>query len=104
MEQPYIQMPGATITPAELTIARAQTVANAVEANPYTQLVECYKLTDDVEFIIFEAQIELGQRRVNDIQGLERIAVRFERADIAPPEVLALRADFPKVPHLNLRE
>ncbi len=41
---------------------------------------------------------------MHDVRRKERIAVTFKPADNWYPEVVALRADFPKVPHTNLRD
>ena len=48
--------------------------------------------------------LEVGQEPVNDIHPVERVALLFSSADESYPEILALRADFPQVTHLNLRE
>lgn len=103
MQETFISMPGSLISTSELTISQAQDIVNAIQYNPYTQLITCHRLSEYVEIVIFDTQVELGQHRINDIRGSERIAVRFESNDVVPPEVLALRFDFPKVPHLNLR-
>ena len=55
------------------------------------------------DLVVFDVKVELGQVRVYPIRRTERIAVAFDRADNLMPEVLALRADFPRVPHVNLR-
>ena len=39
---------------------------------------------------------------MNDIRPVERLAALFEAGDDKPPEIVALREDFPSVPHLNL--
>ena len=56
------------------------------------------------ETLVIEVEVELPQRnRIHDIRRFERVAVIFDPTDELVPEVLALRADFPHVPHLNLR-
>ncbi len=52
---------------------------------------------------MFEVDVELGQIHTHPIQHRERLVAIFPRDDATIPEVLSLRADFPSVPHLNLR-
>ena len=55
------------------------------------------------EAVIFDIETEIGQKCIHDIKHRERIAVLFSNKDELP-EVQALRKDFPRVPHLMLRE
>jgi hypothetical protein len=71
--------------------------------NPFITLIETKCQEDGTEVIIFDAEVELGQRVFNDIRPIERVALLFNGFDIDFPEVLVLRRDFPRVPHLNLR-
>jgi integrative and conjugative element protein (TIGR02256 family) len=82
--------------------ARAFRAALADGTNDYARLIEC-RANSEAESIIFEVDVELSQIRRHPIQHRERLAAVFSRADQATPEVLALRKDFPSVPHLNLR-
>ena len=53
--------------------------------------------------MIFEVEVERSQKVVYDIHRKEKIAVVFFSDEHVFPEVLALRKEFPLVPHLNLR-
>jgi hypothetical protein len=73
---------------------------------PYVSLVDCFStnLAGVVsESIVLDVVVERPQRPINDIRHQERVAVVFEGADRFIPELLALRRDFPWVPHVNLR-
>jgi hypothetical protein len=54
--------------------------------------------------VVLDVDVERPQILAADIRREERLAVTFDPADMAPPEVLALRADFPMVLHINQRE
>lgn len=55
-----------------------------------------------VETIILELDVQVPQLTAHAILGKEAVAIRFRPNDAGVPEVLALRPDFPSVPHLNL--
>jgi hypothetical protein len=55
------------------------------------------------ETVVVDLEVERPQERVHDIRRVERIAIRFAAEDNWYPEVLALRPDFPRVPHINIR-
>ena len=102
-----LSAPGELITRKELTVRRAREVAHLVASvtPPYTRLVEC-RHRDEVfegDVLVLDVEVELPQRPLCDIQRRELIAVTFKSDDRTYPEVEALRADFPQVPHLNLR-
>ena len=103
MNEKFFEVDGETISPAELRIPKASDFAKAVKSSEYACLVECRQTTSGAEIIVFDADVEVGQITVHDIRCLERIAVEFEVSDTMMPEVLALRCDFPLVPHINLR-
>jgi len=100
----YVSIVGTVVSADTLTIPKASELGRLLRdgAIEYATLVDC-RSRDDVEVVVFDARVELGQLRVNPIQRHERIAVEFDRADARMPEVLALREDFPAVPHVNLR-
>jgi proteasome lid subunit RPN8/RPN11 len=89
-------------------VRRAQELAVALRAGriPFASFLECRRLAQapHAEVIVFEVEVERAQHVHNDIRRIERIAVQFDPADQQVPEVLALRPDFPRVLHLNLRE
>jgi integrative and conjugative element protein (TIGR02256 family) len=72
--------------------------------NPHAGLVEVRRTAEEHEVVVFEVEVEVSQVRRFDIQPRERLAVIFGKAEELNPEVLALRKDFPYVPHLNPRD
>lgn len=102
MGSEYCEIEGEVVAQDKLRIERAKLFVNAVEASDFTHLIECRQTTFGDEVIIFNAEAEIGQIIKHDIKYLERIAVRFDASDDAMPEVLALRCNFPSVPHINL--
>ena len=103
MEQEFCEIESEVVSTDNLKISRAEAFAKAVKTATYARLIECRRTTFSSEIIVFDAEVEVGQKNVHDIRCLERIAVKFEDSDTTMPEVLALRCDFPLVPHLNLR-
>lgn len=107
MADEYLQSPGEEISVIELRIPKAQEiVATIPKLSPYYTLREVRRISDkdDSEVVVFDTEVEIGQRTFYDIRNTERIAVIFPQTDDKFPEVLALRESFPKVPHINLRE
>jgi hypothetical protein len=93
------------IAVAELKGRRARVLATAIATFPFVSVVCCRRVSKlGAEAVIFEVEVERGQFVVHDIRSTEVVAVIFPVEDTAFPEVLALRQDFPLVPHLNLRE
>jgi proteasome lid subunit RPN8/RPN11 len=90
---------------SKLATSRARDVAQAAIRLPYVRLLQCRTAdTPQIDYVIVELEIELPQYPVNDIRRFEVCAIAFPSGAGASPEVLALREDFPQVPHLNLRE
>lgn len=95
------------VTPAQLRGIKARDLALILESGvlPYVKLVECKAIPGDrYETVILEIHVEVGQHPVHDVRRIEPIAIRFDVQDEVGPEILALREDFPQVPHLNIRE
>lgn len=69
----------------------------------FAELVEC-RLSERCDTVVFEVDVPVPQLPVYAIEKKERIAVHFDLEDRAAPEVLAIREDFPLVPHRNIRE
>lgn len=100
----YLKAHGELIDKNNLKIDKAIEVVHALEKLNYFSFLECRKRNfDSAEIVVFDSEIEIGQKTVHDIRKIERLAVIFDPTDKTAPEVLALREDFPKVPHLNLR-
>lgn len=105
MSDDYFSLSAQPISPKKMELPRAQRLVAAFTASfPYATLVECRRAsaTRLSEIVIIDVEPEIPQRPVQDIRSIERIAVVFIDDDLITPEVLALRADFPQVPHLNL--
>jgi len=105
MEARYVEPLGIIVKRENLTIPKARTLADALAEGSiqFAAFLECH-IHEDSEIVIFEIEVEVPQLVKNAINSRERIAVVFKKPDNSIPEVLALRADFPKVPHLNLRD
>lgn len=103
MDQTNLTAPGEPADLASFTIPRARELAGVLAAGlPYVTLLE-FRRAGDAEVIVVELEIEIGQRVAADVRRFERVAISFPRDEEVLPEALALRADFPLVPHLNLR-
>lgn len=69
--------------------------------NSYARAVEVRTTSVGLETVVFDVDVEVSQIRVHDIRPIERLSVTFWGETL--PEILALRADFPFVPHVNPR-
>jgi integrative and conjugative element protein (TIGR02256 family) len=104
----YFIPSGASATVDALAIPYAQELASHLvrRVNPYARFFEARVAESEaerVETIVFDVDVELSQITAFDIHPTERISVSLIANNDAWPEVLALREDFPVVPHLNLR-
>jgi len=90
----------------KLASAKARDLAEAVSDLPYVKLVECRTGTSpEADYLIVDLEVELPQYPVVDIRKHELCAIVFPTDSTTTfIDVLALREDFPQVPHLNLRE
>ena len=102
----FLEISGKRISSNELSIKKAHDLALAIQSedNPHVSLLECKCLSNEEEVVIFEIEIELGQKRVYEILNTERIGICFDSMDKKAPKVLALRKDFPLTPHQFLKE
>lgn len=97
---------GLIVKPQELQGQKAKELALLLGSGrlPFVELVECRAAPDSWrEIVKLNIQVEVSQRPVKDIRRVEPIAVILDKQDNVMPEVLALRTDFPQVPHLNLK-
>lgn len=99
MSGEYIELEAHLIPKSEIQFQKSKDVLYAIKRLPFVELIECRKNDDKHEIIIFDLIVQVPQKRVNDIRPIERIAVEFEVSDTFFPRVLALRNDFPRVPH-----
>lgn len=108
MADEFVPTPGEPSTVSSLVVPKARQVAQYLSAghNPWVRLVEVKRAggTDESNTVVFDVDVELSQITVHDIRPVERISATFTASDSNWPEVLALRFDFPYVPHLNLRD
>jgi integrative and conjugative element protein (TIGR02256 family) len=115
MSDDYIPLNGQLIDAGDLLVPKARELAMALQSGAlnWVRPVECRRLdvSDEnvlselrgAEVVVFDVEAEVPQRRVNDIRPVERVAVVFWPEDNIYPETLALRGNFPRVPHTNLR-
>ena len=104
MNRRFVPINGRIVDSDTLTSPRAIATALAISAKgAFATLIEC-RVTEDAEIVVFDADIERPQLPINDIKRIERIAAVFPVSADSLPEALALREDFPMVPHLNLQD
>ena len=103
MNDEFCEVGGETISASDLTVPKAKNFANAIENSNYATLITCKRSNLDSEIIVFNVKVQVGQKTAEDIKKYERLAVVFEKSDTIMPDVLALRKNFPLVPHINLR-
>lgn len=85
-----------------LATAKARQLVRLISSgHPFARLVEC-RQDPSQDLVILDLDIEVPQVVVHDIRTMERVSIGFDREDRRLPEILALRSDFPLVPHLNL--
>src|SRR5437870_11766427 len=105
MNSELLPAPGKRVAISKLATSRARDLAEALASLAYVRLLECRTGGDPpVDYVIVELEVELPQYPVNDIRKSEVCAIAFPSTPGSSPDVLALREDFPQVPHLNLRE
>ncbi|GAI29964.1 unnamed protein product, partial [marine sediment metagenome] len=95
------------VPPGALKCNKAKELAELLnsKALDYVCLDECRVSIEDpkLEIVILTIEVERSQKLIYAIKAVETIAVLFDPSDKSVPEVLALREDFPRVPHTNLR-
>jgi molybdopterin/thiamine biosynthesis adenylyltransferase len=100
--------PGKSIPSEELRIAKAKAFAEFLQVfgrDAFAALIETRRSERPAgETIVIDVEVERPQSLVHDIRRVERIAVVFRVEDHHQPEILALRADFPLVPHVFVAE
>lgn len=105
MNGKLLPMPGdRKVSISKLAMGRARDLATALTALNYVRLVEC-RTGDNpkADYVIAELEVELPQHPAVDIRKHEVCAIVFPADPTSILDVLALREDFPQVPHLNLR-
>jgi len=105
----FLEPPGTTAKLADLETAKGKAFAEFIRnsgTEAYAQLLGLRRVASPsaADVVVFQVQVERPQKVVHPILREERFAVLFTDGDDTYPEVLALRADFPRVPHTNLRD
>lgn len=90
---------------ASLKVPKARQLGQLLaKGRPFAKLLTVFRQPDTgQEAVVFEVEVELGQKQLVPINRFEPIAAVFAPEDRAFPEVLALREDFPITSHQNLR-
>lgn len=89
--------------PETLNIPVARQFALTAQRVPFVRFVESRKTDGRYEVVVLELEVERPQHLEHDIRRYEVVAFVFFTDRSLSPDVLALRSDFPHVPHLNLR-
>jgi hypothetical protein len=99
----YCELPGTHVDGNSLTIEKAIDLWNFLSSglHSYARLVSARRHPDGSEAIVFDVDPELPQVRRYPINPTERLATFFAAKDDHTPETLAIRDDFPLVPHIN---
>jgi len=98
----YRAAPGDPIDPDALTLHMSRQLYRTAraDADPYVSFVEARRLPSGWEVIVCDVEVEIGQRTIYDIRPHERVAALVPPDDDDIPRLVALREDFPAVPHL----
>lgn len=106
MSSEYLEALGEKIALEGLELPRTQALASFLKTrvNPHAELIEVRRIAETHEVVVFDVDVEVSQLRANDVRPKERLSAAFEVRDDTVPEILALRSNFPFVPHLNPRE
>ncbi len=105
---PLVDPPGEIVPADELRIPRARMFVRFLidfGKEAFAVLRETRRRDDPTaEIVVVDIEVERPQDLIHDIRRIESIAVLFREADNDPPEILALRSDFPLVPHVFVAE
>jgi integrative and conjugative element protein (TIGR02256 family) len=104
MTAAFLDPPGISIEPASLRTQKARALVAAL-ARPmaFADFVET-RADEHSDVVVVDVEVQLPREPKADIRRVERIAVAFDRDDQKVPRALALRADFPLLPHQNLAD
>lgn len=100
-----VDLDGVVVASERVASAHARDLAHRLSIGqiPFAELIEC-RVEGQTSVVELEVDVEVPQHPVHDIHQRERLAVFFDAADARMPEVVPVRSDFPRVPHLNLAE
>ncbi len=71
------------------------------EIGETARILKCFSRAE-FETVLIEVEVVLPQHPLADIHSKEIIACVFDRKDVKAPETLAMRTDFPRLPHQGL--
>lgn len=99
-----VEIPGEPVAPTDLANQWAAAFVRYVQDdNSGSFVLQNCRCATGWEAITILVRAEVPQQSRYDIRYEEPLAVVFDLNNERLPEVLALRKDFPQVPHLNLR-
>jgi xanthine/CO dehydrogenase XdhC/CoxF family maturation factor len=104
MDADLLSLEGKPIPMGALTVPKARRLAAALTGGQarFASFVECRRNLDSgKEAVVFDVDVEQPTKAAFPIAAFERIAVEFDPTDQVYPSVWAIRADFPRVPHLT---
>ncbi|MFD2719764.1 ThiF family adenylyltransferase [Hymenobacter monticola] len=101
-ESEFYPLLGDAVEAVTLTIPKAVELVQALQSQglPYMRLVNCLRF-EDHEVVVVDVEPEVPQHPVHDVRSVERIAIVYAQVDTDHQTILALRRDFPLVPHLH---
>ncbi|MEA3207882.1 MAG: hypothetical protein QOE70_939 [Chthoniobacter sp.] len=98
----FLSAAGDPIAKEDLRARRAKALIGYLESPSatYASLFEV-RAIGNYDVVVMELDVERPQKTVHDIASKERLAIVFDSESDVLPSVLALREDFPLVPHIN---
>ena len=92
---------GESVEPEDISIPKARELVQLLRAEvlPFVSLSSVTRRSNGWELVQIKVRPEVPTLPVNDIRFLESIAIEFDPADQSEPSAIALRSDFPSVPH-----
>jgi len=97
---------GNSMEPDKVRISKACELVKLLlsEVIPFVEFLDAKRKDSDHELILIKVRPEVPNHPVNDIRFSETIAIEFDPSDKDPPRAIALRSDFPRVPHTYFTE
>ena len=95
---------GESVESEDIRIPKARELVQLLQARvlPFVSFSEVTRRPDGSELVQLEVRPEVPTFPENSVQLLEPIAVEFDPEDRFQPETIALRPEFPRVPHTYL--
>ncbi len=104
MDEKWLEAPGEVVEATALQTNKGRDLCSLLVDGSidFAKLIECRRAGEN-DVVVFDVEVELSQVKTHPIESVERIAAVFTSKDDICPEALALRKEFPYVPHLNLQ-